>query len=496
MSVVWDETPHLYGGLLISHGQVMQYLGFTRYPPLFDATLAAFFTVFGTSVFVGRIVTVTFALLILFVLFKLGSRAYDRKVALLSCIILASMPGFLWLSRVTLLEMALEFFFLATIYLFVEWLNTGRNTTILLSGLALGLTFLTKFQGLVVGAVILASLPFILYRNKSKAKLSKFPLFLVASCAIIVPVLFASYASGTLLQWINLLQQSDAQTILYSTRFFQPIFYLFEVTWPLANVVSPISLLVLILGLHGFGLFLWRRKPEDKLFLVWFFVVYVCFTLIATKSWRYVFPFFPVVALSAASFVSFLYTKFETAWKSQHITLDTKWMAKFLAVCLILFTSFALIYSATSAYIWISQDATTTPLVPTIHYVASGLSSNHSVMVVCPVNLIYMDMVKFYLSAYESKNNAVWQYPVLPADAYAPTFNVTELTLICQEKQTNYLLLYEYNDAHYFETNLTAPIVCNTLLQNVNFTYQTTFGTAPLRIYVFQFNATATQAQR
>jgi hypothetical protein len=260
--------------------------------------------------------------------------------------------------------------------------------------------------------------------------------------------------------------------------------------WAL-DFVHPISIIVFILALHGFILFIWRRKAMDKLFLVWFIVIYVFFTLIGTKSWRYILPLFPAMAIFAASFVSFLYDKTEKVWKSVHLTLDTKWMAKFCAACLIVITGVAVVNSAVDAYGWISKDAVSIPLQEAVHYIANRLSGNESVMVVCAVNVIDLDMIKFYLNAYESKNNLAWQYPILPADSYTPNFNLSEMVLMCQQKDVKYLLLYEYKDSQYFNSTLTSPRVYDMLVQSGKFTYQTIVGKEPYKIYIFQVNATA-----
>jgi 4-amino-4-deoxy-L-arabinose transferase-like glycosyltransferase len=98
MNILWDETPHLYGGLLVSQWRLIDYLALTRYPPLFDAIIAGFFKILGASVFTGRLVSATFGFLSLVVLYKLANRAYGQRVAFLSCLIMATMSGFLWLS--------------------------------------------------------------------------------------------------------------------------------------------------------------------------------------------------------------------------------------------------------------------------------------------------------------------------------------------------------------------------------------------------------------
>jgi 4-amino-4-deoxy-L-arabinose transferase-like glycosyltransferase len=80
MNIMWDETPHLYGGLLLSQWRLNDYSHLTRYPPLLDVIIAGFFKVFGASVFTGRLVSATFGLLSLVVLYKLASRAYGKEL--------------------------------------------------------------------------------------------------------------------------------------------------------------------------------------------------------------------------------------------------------------------------------------------------------------------------------------------------------------------------------------------------------------------------------
>jgi 4-amino-4-deoxy-L-arabinose transferase-like glycosyltransferase len=216
---------------------------------------------------------------------------------------------------------------------------------------------------------VLVALPFMLYRTEFKAKISRFWLFIVATSAIVIPVLVFTYFSGTLGQWLNLMQISDTATNLYSFRFPQPIFYILELIQSL-YFVHPISLLVLVLGLNGLAFFIWRRKTMDKFLVIWFVVIYVVFTLITTKSWRYVMPLAPVIAIASASFISFLYDKMQHTWRSAHFNLDTKWMAKFLSGLLIFFTVTAVVTNATEAYDWIARFRLSIP-VPTSHPLCS-----------------------------------------------------------------------------------------------------------------------------
>ena len=133
----------------------------------------------------------------------------------------------------------------------------------------------------------------ILYRERLESKFLRFPLLILIVVLIALLWISESYQIYT----TKMLDQS-----IYSTRFnlpfwlHLPIFYLIEMTWPYNNF-HPISFFLYIIGLVGLSFFAWRRKDEDKFLLAWFFIVYIFFTIIANKHWRYVIPIFPVLAM-------------------------------------------------------------------------------------------------------------------------------------------------------------------------------------------------------
>ena len=112
MAIQWDEITHLNGGLLLLRGRYQEYFAFNAfYPPMFDMITTGFFSIGGVSVFAGRLVSVTFTLLSLWIVFEIANRMYGPKTALLSRVLLGLMPGFVWLSRVAMIETMLMFFF-------------------------------------------------------------------------------------------------------------------------------------------------------------------------------------------------------------------------------------------------------------------------------------------------------------------------------------------------------------------------------------------------
>jgi 4-amino-4-deoxy-L-arabinose transferase-like glycosyltransferase len=493
MSIQWDEIPHLYGGLLLVRGQPQEYMAtYGYYPPLYDILTTGYFQIFGVSVFSGRLVAVTFSLLSIWIVFEFANRAYGPKTALISSILLGSMPGFCWLSRVAMLETMLIFFFSLAMFFFFAWMRFSQSKALILCGIALGLGLLAKYEILVAGLVMIAVI-LLLRRDRLRAKFSKFAVLPLIAILVVVPwilVLYEINGLGKLGELLYVVQQGGQDRAVYSARFPPPIFYLIEMTWPFPDIpVHPISLPIYLLGFLGLGLWAYRRKTEDKFFLIWFIAVYVFFTLIPNKQWRYVTPLFPVLAISASSFIMFIYNKAAEAWKHKQISLNKKHAIKVIAGFFIIFAAVSVVYSSNDAYQMIARDQIHIPIQEATNYAANHMSQNESIMVLCATNLYNRDMVKFYLQANESRENQVWQYPELAVDAFKPNFDVNELISLCEEHNVKYAFLYAYGgDVPYFNTTLTAMDVYN-LLSRGRFTeeYRVPLGNSSRAIVIFSF---------
>jgi 4-amino-4-deoxy-L-arabinose transferase-like glycosyltransferase len=495
MSLQWDEMPHLYGGLLLTRGQTNNYLSiYGYYPPFYDIATTGFYQLFGVSAASGRLTAVMFSLLSIWIVFEFANRTYGPRIALLSSLLLGTMPGFFWLSRVAMLETMLVFFFSLILFFFFTWLSREKDKALILSGLAMGVGFLAKYQVLVAGLVMIAGI-LLLGRGKLKWRFSRFLLVPLIAFLVVAPWLFVLYQNGGLNnvgKVFYVISGGQAERLEYSARFPLPVFYLIEMTWPFSDIpVHPISLPIFVLGLLGLGLWAWRRKPADKFFLAWFVLVYVFFTLLPNKQWRYVTPLFPVLAISASSFVFFVYGKLSAAWKSKQLSLSNRSVKRVAAALFIVLAASAVFYSSYDAYQMTARDQIHIPLEETANYLAGHLNQNESAVIVCAFNLLNQDMLRFYLPANMSINQ-VWQYPELPVDATTPNFNITEFVSLCEQRNVKYAILYDYGaNTPFYNTTLTYSNVMTLLSNSGRFGFtgdEPFFGDMPHRTFLVGFH--------
>jgi 4-amino-4-deoxy-L-arabinose transferase-like glycosyltransferase len=447
MSVQWDEMPHLVGGEMLGHGQTYSYMTtYGYYPPIFDLVTTGYLQVFGATQMAGRLVAVTFSVLAILVLFEFTKRTYGAKNALVASILLGTMPGFFWLSRVTMLETTLIFFFTVTMFAFYTWLTKDNYKALLFSGVALGLGILAKYQIAVAALAMLLTVLF-LARKKLKLNLAKCLVILVIAVLVVAPwfLMIYHYDGVTKFQTLQYVMTEGGQDRpAYSNRFQPlPVYYLVEMTWPFQDIpVHPISLPIFVLGLAGLGLFAYRRKKQDIFLLTWFLVIYLFFTFIPNRQWRYVTPLFPILAMSAASFIFFLYNKIHT-WKPRQIGFKGARQKKLAAALFIAIIASAVAYSSYESYEMTARDQIHIPIQEAAAYLATHLDANQSAVLVCSFNLLDQDMFRFYLPSNMSQDQ-VWQYPALAVDAFTPDFNITEFLNLCVEHNVKYIILFDY----------------------------------------------------
>ncbi len=494
MAVQWDEVNHLTGGLLLTRGDLWNYfLSSSFYPPMYNLVAAAYFVVGGANVSAVRFVALTFAILSIIAIFQLTKLMYGSKTALLASALLAITPGFVWLSRIALIETMLIFVFLVCMLYFFKWILTAQKTDLVISVVAFFIGAATKYQMIVLVPLVVLLGMFVFGRREflktEILRIFKMPR-LIATVILSAVAVFAVaelYVHGYIDVMLYAIQTGTAQRALSSVTYPAPIFYLIETTSS-TNGVHPVTLPLYLVGLVGLGLLLIRRKTPDKFVLIWFAVVYGVFSVVPNKEWRYIVLLFPALAISSAALIQEVLSRLRKTWQLPKIGAGKRGLAKIGAAALVGFMLVGSFFSCTEAQTWLAASPPALPIEQAAAYTRNMLTSNASVAVACPVNLINNYLVWFYLTQKGPSPNVVWQYPVQAADAYMPNFNVTEFSFFCQQNKTQIVLLYEHGGNSYFESNLTAAQVSNMLTETQHFTFKTEFGTTPNRIFVFAFS--------
>lgn len=490
--ILWDEISHLNGGAQLFLGQYHTFVDNAFYPPLYDVLTFFSYKVLGISLFAARLPAVCFSVLALCAVFELARYLYDGKVALLSAVILGVMPGFFWLSGYAMLETALMFFVTMSLLCFYRWIQTRKDLMLLFTGLTLGLGFLAKHQMLIAGLVMLLGV--VLFAQRPlRAAFKRFSLAVGVAGFVVVPwllIAYRVYVYELFDSYVYAMSMGNPERSVYSTRFPLPIFYFIEMVWPHSSF-HPISVFLYVLCLAGLGFMVWRCSREDKFVLLWFMVIFVFFTFVSNREWRYVMSLFPALAISASVAVLSFGGVLRKVWRSS-VSVNKKFLVKAAAVGMSVMVAGAMVYSVYDTYCFVSGQQVSIDIDGAVDYVVVNVEQGRSVLVLCPVNNFNYDMVQFYLWAHSDRDTGVFQYPLLPVDAYVPVFDVFELVELCRENAVQYVLLFSYGDMDrsYFGEELSCRVVYEQLCLSDSFldvTEKQIFGESPREIFVITF---------
>jgi Flp pilus assembly protein TadD/4-amino-4-deoxy-L-arabinose transferase-like glycosyltransferase len=148
-----DNYYHHHWAMSIADGNL---LGDTTYfrAPFYVFCLAFLYWLFGTSLWVGRIFGLGIGLSSIILTYLLAGRLFGRRVATLSALIQSLYPVLIYFESELLLDPILMLLLQAAVLCFFIWLDTGRRSDGLWTGLFLALASVTRPTVLVLAPVM------------------------------------------------------------------------------------------------------------------------------------------------------------------------------------------------------------------------------------------------------------------------------------------------------------------------------------------------------
>jgi len=266
-------------------------------PPLsfWLVNLSAFF-VGENNGLANRLPSAVAGLIVVFVTFLLGERLFGLRAGFLSAMVLGTCVLFPQLSRWVMLDSLFTLFFLLILFFFYLGYEKEerRRRHYLLAGLFTGLAILTK------GPAAYLTLPIFLIFAGLQKSLRKFWCrelllgFLLSVMVVLIWWIPACWVGGKdYIHWI-LFKQALGTYVEGGRHFHEEPLYFYFIRFPAEFFPWVVFLpTAFILGLRKkFG------KRKEFLFLsIWFFFIFLFFTLSKGKKDNYLLPLYPAAAL-------------------------------------------------------------------------------------------------------------------------------------------------------------------------------------------------------
>jgi 4-amino-4-deoxy-L-arabinose transferase-like glycosyltransferase len=270
---------------------VVPHLDYVRYfekPPLLYWATALSFRVFGLSEWSARLPNALSALLTVVLLYAAVARWFTPGAALLSAVTLISSFGFFTMARTLTIDMLLSCTLFLSLIFFYDFYLQKRPRSMYLFYACLGMATLAKgpVAPLLVGLNLLIFLTLERRLSFLKALVSIKGLLLYT--ILVLPWFVAIALREKEFLWFFLVDQNFLRFLTQKHHRSGPIYYFLP---------------VLFGGLFPWSIFIPRavaacwHKRELHLFLIWFLVVFLFFSLSGSKLPPYILPAFPALAI-------------------------------------------------------------------------------------------------------------------------------------------------------------------------------------------------------
>jgi 4-amino-4-deoxy-L-arabinose transferase-like glycosyltransferase len=201
-----DES--IYSGqaasLLGEQDYLKNFAIFRAHPLFLQSMVSITFAIFGITDSTARLVPVIFGTLTVFFTYLVAKELFDRKVGLMSCLVLALLPFHIVFTRQVLVDIPLSFFLMLFLYFIIKYKITENTIYSYWTGVSSGLCLISKEIGIITIPIFVI---FTLLTHK--LKLNKFLIFL------------SGFLSGLFPYFFLIVTRQDAANAIYSYAIFQ-----------------------------------------------------------------------------------------------------------------------------------------------------------------------------------------------------------------------------------------------------------------------------------
>ncbi len=256
---------------------------FRAHPLLFHFILALVFQ-FGVNDLNARLVAVAISIATIYLVYELGRFLYGRPAGLLAALFIALMPYHTVVSRQVLLDGPMVFFSTLTLYLLARFAMTQRPAWLYVTGIGMGLTFLSKETGIILIGSIYA---FLALARKIRIRIIDIVFSAIFMALMIAPFPLSLWLGGG---------AKSGQSYLIWQLFRRP-----NHTWDfyLTSVPPAIGYLVIAIALLGLWLLRNEKSWRESLLVWWIIVPVAFFQMWPTKGFQYLLPIAPAIAVLA-----------------------------------------------------------------------------------------------------------------------------------------------------------------------------------------------------
>jgi len=269
------------------------------HPPLPSIVTGFFMLIFGTDLFIMRLVVTLISIATVVLVYFIGCELYDRQSGFLAALFLLSLPRFLQHSTVVAgNDIFLTFFFTLAVFLLIRLQSYLSYWLSIKTGVVIGMGLLSKYTMILIYPMLLSLLFFKRYQLKTLifhlGIISLISMSLLGIWLIVANDMGILSTQSQRIVFHAGLEQHEGVPSLFNWWRVQYRLKALFIEIPSALGVYNIPLL--LLG----GLTLVRKRSQSDWFiLLWITVVFVPIMLILPDN-RYFMPAFPALAIAMA----------------------------------------------------------------------------------------------------------------------------------------------------------------------------------------------------